>query len=115
MIKLPETDEELLCECTVDTFRSSGPGGQHVNKTETAVRLTHMPSGIAVTSREERSQYRNKCLCLEKLRWRIEQLNFRPSNRVATRATRGARKRTLAAKAKHSLLKKLRSKRITEE
>lgn len=115
MIKLPKTDEELLRECTVDTFRAGGPGGQHVNKTETAVRLTHLPSGIAVTSREERSQYRNKRLCLEKLRRRIEQLNFRPAKRHATRARRGARNRTLAAKAKHSLLKKLRSTRITEE
>ena len=115
MITLPETDEELLRECTVDTFRSSGPGGQHVNKTETAVRLTHQPSGVTVTSREERSQYRNKKLCLEKLRRRIELLNFRPAKRIATRAKRGARNRTLAAKAKRSLLKQLRTKQVTEE
>ena len=115
MIKLPETDEELLRECTIDTFRASGPGGQHVNKTETAVRLTHQPSGIAVTSREERSQYRNKKLCLEKLRRRIEQLNFRPARRIATRPKRGARSRMLASKAKRSLLKQLRSRRATDE
>ena len=77
MIPLPESDEDLLHECEVDTFRSSGPGGQHVNKTESAVRLTHLPSGVVVTSQQERSQHRNKALCLEKLRERIERMNYR--------------------------------------
>src|SRR4051794_30851283 len=75
MIILPESDEDLLRECEVQTFRSSGPGGQHVNKTETAVRLKHLPSGIVVTSQQERSQHRNKTLCLERLRKKVEQLN----------------------------------------
>src|SRR5256886_10464622 len=74
MILLPESDEDLLRECEVDTFRSSGPGGQHVNKTESAVRLTHLPSGVVVTSQEERSQHRNKAICLEKLREKIAKL-----------------------------------------
>ena len=110
MIKLPESDEDLLRQCEVETFRSSGPGGQHVNKTETAVRLRHLPSGIVVTSREERSQHRNKALCLEKLRERAEQLNYRPAKRVPTRVPRSAKKRTLEAKARRSHIKRLRSK-----
>nr|MBA3241210.1 peptide chain release factor-like protein [Acidobacteriota bacterium] len=75
LIVLPESDEDLLRECEVDTFRASGPGGQHVNKTESAVRLTHLTSGVVVTSREERSQHRNKSVALRKLRERVERLN----------------------------------------
>jgi protein subunit release factor B len=110
VIKLPESDADLLRECEVDTFRSSGPGGQHVNKTESAVRLRHLPSGIAVTSQEERSQYRNKAICLEKLRKKIEQLNHRPAKRVPTRKSRSAKNRTLEAKARRSQVKRLRAK-----
>src|SRR5882762_5026626 len=85
MIKLPESDEELLRECEVETFRASGPGGQHVNKTESAVRLRHLPSGVVVTSQQERSQHRNKAICLQKLRERVERLNYRAPTRVPTR------------------------------
>jgi protein subunit release factor B len=75
-----------FCESArVETFRSSGPGGQHVNKTESAVRLRHLPSGVVVTSQQERSQHRNKAICLEKLREKIERLNYRPPKRVPTR------------------------------
>lgn len=50
-----------------DSFRAGGPGGQHQNKTESAVRATHTPTGLSVTAREERSQHRNKALALERL------------------------------------------------
>lgn len=109
MIVLPESDEDLLSECDVSTFRSSGPGGQHVNKTETAVRLKHLPTGIVVTSRQERSQYRNKADCLRKLREKVEKLNHRPAKRVPTRVPRSAKNRTLEAKARRSQIKRLRS------
>lgn len=115
MIILPESDEDLLRECEVDTFRSSGPGGQHVNKTETAVRLKHLPSGLVVTSREERSQHRNKMLCLQKLRARVEKLNHRPAKRVPTRLPLSAKNRTLEAKARRSHIKRLRSKPSADE
>lgn len=110
MIRLPESDEDLLRECEVDTFRSSGPGGQHVNKTESAVRLTHLPSGVVVTSQQERSQHRNKALCLQKLREKIEKLNYRPAKRVPTRVPRSVKNRTLEEKARRSRIKSLRSK-----
>ena len=115
MIKLPESDEDLLRECEVETFRSSGPGGQHVNKTESAVRLRHMPSGVVVSSQQERSQHRNKALCLQKLRKKIEKLNYRPAKRVPTRVPAGVKNRTLEEKARRSQIKRLRSKPSNDE
>ena len=115
MIFLPESDKDLLRECEVDTFRSSGPGGQHVNKTESAVRLRHMPSGVVVTSRQERSQHQNKSLCLQKLREKVARLNHRPAKRVPTRVPRSAKNRTLEEKARRSHIKRLRSKPSRDE
>ncbi len=115
MIKLPETDAELLRECEVDTYRSGGPGGQHVNKVETSVRLTHLPTGLVVTCREERSQYRNKKTCLQKLRDEVERLNYRQPKRVPTRRTRAAKERTLEEKERRSRVKRARGKPATDE
>ena len=115
MIILPESDEELLGECEIETFRSSGPGGQHVNKTESAVRLRHLASGVVVTSREMRSQHQNKALCLRKLREKVSKLNHRPAKRVPTRVPRSAKNRTLEAKARRSHVKRLRSKPSTDD
>lgn len=62
----PDLDQ-LMCECDLDTMRSGGPGGQHVNKTSSAVRLVHRPSGLSVRVESARSQHRNKKLALERL------------------------------------------------
>jgi len=115
VIRLPESDEDLLRECEVQTFRSSGPGGQHVNKTESAVRLRHLPSGVVVTSQQERSQHRNKENCLRKLRKKIELLNYRPAKRVPTRISRSAKNRMLEEKSRRSQVKRLRTKPSPDE
>jgi ribosome-associated protein len=107
-IVLPESDEDLLDECEIETFRSSGPGGQHVNKTESAVRLRHEPSGVVVQSQEDRSQYINKLHCLRKLRERVAALNFRPKPRKETKPTKGSKRRHRIAKTQHSAKKESR-------
>jgi protein subunit release factor B len=81
-----------------------------VNKTESAIRLRHLPSGLVVTSQQERSQHRNKAICLRKLRDKIERVNYRPPARVPTRKTRGAKNRTLEEKSRRAQLKRLRAK-----
>lgn len=62
------TDEQLLAQCEVDTYRASGPGGQKRNKTSSAVRLRHTPSGLIVIAEESRSQHENKARALQRLR-----------------------------------------------
>ena len=106
----PKTDEELLAECDVDTFRAGGPGGQHVNTTDSAVRLSHRPSGIVIVAREERSQYRNKRIALGRLRAKLRDRNRRPRPRIPTRKTRGAKERILSEKKRRGEKKRLRSR-----
>lgn len=63
-----QSDSELLTQCSVDTYRASGPGGQKRNKTSSAVRLRHQPSGLIVIAEESRSQHENKAKALKRMR-----------------------------------------------
>src|SRR3974377_1636322 len=65
------SDLQLLDECEVDTYRASGPGGQKRNKTSSAVRLRHLPSGLIVIAEESRSQHENRARALRRLRQAI--------------------------------------------
>ena len=61
------TDAQLLAQCEVDTYRASGPGGQKRNKTSSAVRIRHPPSGLIVIAEESRSQHENRARALRRL------------------------------------------------
>lgn len=94
----------------VDTFRASGHGGQNLHKTESAVRLTHLPSGIAVTASDTRSQIRNREIAFERLIERLKRLNHRDKPRKATRVPRSARRQRLDSKKRRSSLKRSRGR-----
>src|SRR5205809_2883408 len=80
------TDGQLLDQCAVDTYRASGPGGQKRNKTSSAVRLRHPPSGLIVIAEESRSQHENRARALKRLRQALYlKLRDGPALDLATR------------------------------
>ncbi len=73
-------------ECRIDTYRSSGAGGQHVNTTDSAVRITHLPTGIAVASQQERSQIKNRAIAWALLKSRLYDLELKKREEKASAA-----------------------------
>jgi ribosome-associated protein len=98
-------DDVLLAQCDVQAHRAGGPGGQHRNKAETAVRLVHLPSGVSVEGKDERSRTQNLRIALGRLREKLARRAHRPRPRRATKPSRAAKERRLQAK-KHAARKK---------
>lgn len=101
-------DDDLLAQCRVDTFRSGGQGGQHQNKTESGVRLTHLPSGVVVTARESRSQHQNRKVALTRLRVQLEEQARPKKPRVETKIPPREKRRRLEEKRRRSERKRRR-------
>ncbi len=105
----------LMREVRIQTFRSSGPGGQHRNVTDSGVRIVHEPSGIVVTATESRSQGRNKEKAFERLIERLKESNRIEKTRIPTHKSRGTRERELDEKRRIHTKKRLRDRPDLED
>ena len=102
-------------EVRVETFKASGPGGQHRNKRETAVRVRHLPSGITALATEHRSQARNKVLALRRLELKLRALRKKTKRRIPTSIPRSYKVNILAAKRHRGQIKRWRRKVSPDE
>ena len=97
-------------EIRVETFKASGPGGQHRDKTETAVRVRHLASGMTAIAAEHRSQARNKELALRRLQLKLRALQYKKKPRIPTAIPRSYREKMLAAKRRRAQIKTWRKR-----
>jgi protein subunit release factor A len=102
-IEIRETD------IRVEFYRGSGPGGQHRNVTDSAVRIRHIPTGIVAQASENRSQLRNREVAMERLKAALEKRERKKKKRIATKATKGSVERRLQEKKATAQKKRQRS------
>ena len=107
--------DELAGQCEVQVFHATGPGGQGVNTTDSAVRMKHVPTGIVVTARESRSQFQNRASCLRKLKAELERRSRPPRRRVKTKVPQRSRQRRLNDKHFNAIKKANRRKPGSED
>jgi protein subunit release factor B len=102
-IEIKETD------IRIEFYRASGPGGQHRNTTDSAVRIRHLPTGIVAQASESRSQLQNREKALERLQVALERRERKVKKRIATRVPKRAKEQRLTEKKIMSQRKKLRA------
>lgn len=100
--------EQLEAEVEITVYQASGPGGQHRNRTFSAVRMKHLPTGIVVTAADSRSQLRNRKIALERLQERLADHFHQDPPRVPTERGRAIRRRERSERQRHTEKKKLR-------
>jgi len=103
-------DDEIVKEIRFDTFTPGGPGGQHANRTSSAVRAVHVPTGISAVARERRSQLRNRELALERLIAKLKARRRPARPRIATSIPSQARVKRRQLKEHQSRIKEMRKK-----
>lgn len=110
------TDRESLeRDCDMEFFVAGGPGGQHRNKVETAVRLTHRPSGLVVAASERRSQSANRDAAYERMAEKLLALQTVRKPRRATKTPAAVKAKRLESKKRKSEIKQSRSRKISDE
>lgn len=116
MAEIYPTDRASLeRDCDIQYFIATGPGGQHRNKVETGVRLTHRPTGIVVTATERRSQRANREAAFERMAIRLDDLQKVVEPRIPTRPSAGSRERRLEGKRRAGERKRARRLSLSDE
>ncbi|MGO8951526.1 MAG: peptide chain release factor-like protein [Ktedonobacterales bacterium] len=111
----PTTRADLERDCEIQYFIATGPGGQHRNKVETGVRLTHRPTGVVVTATERRSQRANREAAFDRMAAKLEEMQRVVEPRLPTKPTRASRQRRLEEKRHAGDLKRGRRTPVPEE